>query len=189
MSRPGFLEGVGVAFAVALGSAVALPVLSLALATPVAAHAVIALVGLAYLLYLIARTGSRTGKVVLLAGWLGLSIASIALGMDLLAHAGAQIGLAWLLRALAYHRRFIASLTDGALCAFALGTGIWAAHTTGSLFLTVWSVLLVQAAFVAIPDLLTPGRTAAASAQLDDDRFARAHRAADTALRRLYASR
>ncbi len=63
---------------------------------------------------------------------------------------------------------------------------VWAAQRSGSAWLALWCFFLVQAFHVLIPATLTQTRQAAPDAA--DDAFARAHRAAEAAVRRLSSS-
>ncbi len=189
MRAPAFVEGAGVALAAALGGAAAMFLLAGVLAAPLALRAVVTAIGLAYVLYLLARAGTRAGKISALALWAVASAATLALDPPLLAHVCVQVGLVWLLRAACVHRGVLPALADLGLCAASIGAAAWAAERTGSVFLAIWCLLLVQAAHVAIPR-----RTASRSRSGDPhgatgERFARAHRSAQAALRRLSAAR
>jgi len=187
---PGFLEGVGIALAVALGGSVLMFALAGVVAAPLALRAVITGVGLAWLLYLLARTGVRTGRVSMLLAWCVATAVTLALDPPLLAHVCVQVGLAWLPRAVGVHRSVLPALADLALCAVAVAAAVWAAERTGSVFMAIWCLLLVQAAWVAIPRR-GGARHDGAAGPGDEagEPFARAHRSAEAALRRLSAAR
>jgi hypothetical protein len=68
-----------------------------------------------------------------------------------------------------------------ALGAFSVIALSWALSRTGSVLLGSWCFFLVQALFVAIPGSLTSNAVRA----LRDDRFQRAHTAAQAALSQL----
>ena len=97
-----------------------------------------------------------------------------------------HIGLIWLVRSLYFYASVVSALTDLGLSGLALAAAVWAVTHTGSLFLAIWCFFLVQALFVAIPHALSgkaaPGIQPAADR---DDRFERAHRAAEAAVRKL----
>ena len=66
---------------------------------------------------------------------------------------------------------------------------VWAATETGSPFLSIWSFFLVQALFVAIPVRVGGNHREPQPEDHHDERFERAHRAAQAALRRLSSVR
>jgi hypothetical protein len=80
-------------------------------------------------------------------------------------------------------------MLDAGLSGLALAAAVWAAISTGSLFLALWCFFLVQALFVAIPNRMSAprnhGRRAQKSASAVDDDFERAYRNAEAAVRRL----
>jgi hypothetical protein len=185
MSRPGFLEGAGVALAAAAGGTLVHGVLVPLVSAPAALRTVTALVGLAYVLYLLSRTRERVGRVTTLVAWgLAAGLAWI-IEPPLAPYALAHLGAVWLIRSLYFHARPLAALADLGLTVLALAAAFWAGQRTGSLFLALWCLFLVQALFVAIParvggrSLRTPQRGGG------EDGFERAHRAGETAVRRL----
>ena len=103
----------------------------------------------------------------------------------LFAHLCAQVGLVWLLRAFCVHRSVLPALVDLALCSSSVAVAIWAAERTGSVFMAIWCLLLVQAAYVAIPRRARSSQRAEMPPGSPDERFARAHRTAQAAVRRL----
>jgi hypothetical protein len=185
MSRPRFSEGVLVALLAALFSSVSFTILPALFGPLWTLRVLIALLGLAYLLYLLRRSDERTGRLVTLATWsvgAGLSWALLPALPDYLA---VHIGLLWLARALYHHNGPLAALADLALNLLAVMAGLWAFSHADSLFLGVWSFFLVQALFVAIPS--ATGRPAPNRPQHapDNDHFRRARRSAEVALHRL----
>ena len=71
----------------------------------------------------------------------------------------------------------------------ALSGAIWAAVQSGSLFLSIWSFFLVQALFVGIPSSISRRPGSKAAGPDPEDRFQRAHRVAEAALRKLSSAR
>jgi len=180
--------GTGLAVALVLsacGAAV------LAAATPwlgpaAALRAVIALLGLAYTLHAIARSGERVGRVTTIAAWAVIAAAVWLLGLPLPGYVLAHIGLVWLARSLYYYSGLIPALVDLGLSALGAAFAVWAAQRSGSAWLALWCFFLVQAFHVLIPASLT--KRGAGEAGAADDAFARAHRAAEGAVRRLSSS-
>jgi len=180
--RPGFFQGVMVAVILAFVASIAATGLAAFIGIGAASRLVIPLLGLAYLLYLVARSGERTGRVTVIVAWCVMSLAlwwiAPPLPMYVLIHAGAI----WLTRSLYFYSGIIPSLLDMALTGFALMTAAWALSRTGSLFMGTWSFFLIQALFAAIPaDLKRKAHQTAAS----NEPFEQARRRADAALRQL----
>lgn len=176
-----------VALLVSVGTAVAVPLVASLVGTAIALRVAVMLCGLAYLVYLLARADARAGRVVMLGLWLLVSAGVAVLDPPFAAHVVAQLGLAWIARAVWFHRGVLAALTDLGLVGLALAAGVWAAERTGSFVLSVWCVLLVQAAFVAIPRCRSLAMPQHASDDEPGVAFRRAHRAAEAALGRLAA--
>ena len=177
--------GAGLAVAVVLsacGAAV------LAAATPwlgggTALRAVIALLGLAYTLHAIARSGERVGRVTTIAAWSVVASAAWLLDPPLTGYVLAHIGLVWLARSLYYYSGLLPALVDLGLSVLGAAFAVWAAQRSGSAWLALWCFFLVQAFHVLIPASLT--KRGAAALDAADDAFGRAHRAAESAVRRL----
>jgi hypothetical protein len=182
MTRPTFLEGVGVALLASLGAGAAYAGLGLFFPVGLALRLVIAGLSLGYLLYLLGRSRERVGRISLLLLWGLMAAGSWLLGLSLPLYVLAHLGLVWLVRVLYHQSGFLAALLDLGLAALGLGAALWAAGHSGSLFLACWSFFLVQALFTAIPVRFGGGPAPANPA---DDRFEQAHRAAEAALRSL----
>jgi hypothetical protein len=94
-------------------------------------------------------------------------------------------GAVWLNRSLYRYSSLLCALADLGLSALGLAAAIWAATHTGSLFLGIWCLFLVQALFVAIPSNMGRNIAETSAGLGDEDRFRRAHRSAELAVRRL----
>jgi hypothetical protein len=184
MMRPGFLEGALVALAASLIAGALFAGLSLVLPPVAALRWVVALTAFGYLIYLLDRSGAKIGRVSAVLAWVLAS--ALALPLPLPAFVLLQAGMAWLVRSLYFHGGLVAALADLGLALLGLAAGVWALTQSGSLFLAVWSLMLVQALFGLIPS--DRGRGGAAEAQDPDDAFDRAHRGAEAALRRLHSA-
>ncbi len=184
MTRPGFLEGALVALTAALGASVLDTAFQLLLVPRAALALTAAALGLGYLLYLLGRGGQRAGRVLPLLLWVPATAAALALWPALMVQAAVQLGLVWLVRVWHFQRGFVAALLDLGLILIGAAAALWAAVHTGSLFLAVWCLFLVQALFGAIPDRpgLCPGRYAG---EFASEPFDAAARAAEAALGRL----
>ncbi len=184
MKRPTFLEGVGVALVACVIGGVLYAVLPPLFGWESPLRALIAGLGLAYIVYLLNRSQARVGKVTVASFWL---VGAVALWLVhppftvyLLLHAGAV----WIVRSVYFYRGLIPALLDLALTGFGLVASYWAAIETGSMFVALWCFFLCQALFTAIPrDLRAKRREPAAESP-----FERAHRAGLVALRTLSSS-
>jgi len=180
MKTPTFLEGAGVALLAALAAGLGQAALAWSLPPATAARLTTLLVGFGYLAYLLRRSPERAGRVVAVGTWFAaaglLWLAWPPLPFYVLAH----LGLLWLARSLYLHHGPLAALMDLGLTGLALIAGLGAWLHTGSVFLAVWCLFLVQALFVLIPSRPGPRK-----AFEEEDRFERAHRSAEAAVRKL----
>ncbi|MBK1718512.1 hypothetical protein CKO27_12825 [Thiocystis violacea] len=146
-----------------------------------AAQLIVIGLGLGYGLYLLGRSRERAGRVLLVFVWLAISLVVAALFAGVWPQILTQIGLVWLTRVVYHQPDPLAALLDLGLLLLGLATAVWTLERTGSLFLMVWTLFLIQALFTRIPSLIgsargVPPRT---------DPFDTAERAAERALRRL----
>jgi len=185
MNRPGFLEGALVALTAAVAASVAYTVLRLGLRPAPALALTIATLGLGYLLYLLQRGGERVGRMLLVLAWLPTTAAALALLPGVWGQVLVQLGFIWLARVWNFHGTPGGALLDLGLVLGGSAAALWALVHSGSLFLAVWCLFLVQALFGSIPARPGhrggPDRAAAAPA----DPFDLARRAAEGALRRI----
>ena len=189
MNKPTFFEGVAVALATSLGGGALQGALATILPAAPGLRLVVPVIGLAYVVYLLARSRERVGRVTAFLAW--ALIASVVwlleppLSLYLLVH----LALIWLIRSLFFHSGVLSALLDLGLSILALAAALWAATQSGSLFLSLWSFFLVQALFVAIPARLPRKATPGRGEPPHEDRFRRSQRAAQSALQRLSVSR
>jgi hypothetical protein len=177
--------GLAVAFIFSACGAALLAALSPWLGAATALHAVIALLGFAYAVYVIGRSGERVGRLTTIACWLVVVGGAWLLGLPLVGFVLLHIGLAWLVRSLYHYSGLLPALADFGLSLLGAAFAVWAAQRSGSAWLALWCFFLVQAFHALIPTTLRRGSTALEAA---DDGFSRAHRAAEAAVRRLSAT-
>jgi len=146
-----------------------------------ALRAVIALLGFAYVIHAIGRSGERVGRITTLVCWLAVAAGAWLAGLPLVAYALVHLGAVWLVRSLYYYSGLLPALADLGLTLLGAAFAVWAAQHAGSAWLAFWCFFLVQAFHVSIPASLTRSGTP----DVPDDAFARAHRAAEAAVRRL----
>jgi hypothetical protein len=182
MKRPSFSEGVLVALGAGLFSSVALTVIPYTVGLEWSMRALIAGLGLGYVVYLLHRSHGRTGRVVTLATWLLLAGLSWFLVVDPLLYLALHLVLIWLVRSLYHQPGPLAALLDLVLNLFALMAGLWAFVHADSIFMGVWTFFLIQAMFIGIPSL---SNRSGATPEPQADEFELAYRSAETALRKL----
>jgi hypothetical protein len=182
-----FGRALGVAFVLSLCGAATLAALTPVVGDGTALRSVIALLGFAYVLDLLARSGERVGRVTTVTAWaLGACLAASA-GLPLVAYVLVHVGLVWLVRSLYYYSSLVSALADFGLGLLGAAFAVWAAQRTGGAWLALWCFFLVQAFHVLIPATL--GRAGAPARDEATDAFARAQRAAEAAVRRLSTPR
>lgn len=180
--------GLGIGFVLAIGGAAVLAALAPWLGFAAATRTVIAALGFAYLLYVMGASGERVGRVTTLALWAATTALIAAAGWPLAVYALAHVALVWLVRSLYHYSGLLPALADFGLALLGAAFAAWAAQRSGSAWLAFWCFFLVQSLHVLIPSSLG-GSPRDASDGGGGDAFARAHRAAESALRRLSSAR
>lgn len=180
--QPSFTRGLGAAFVLALAGGAVLAALAPWLGLGTALRAVIALVGFAYMLYVIGSSGERVGRITTIACWCVVAGGAWLVGLPLVGYVLLHVGLVWLVRSLYHYSGVLPALVDLGLCVLGVAFGVWAAQRSGSAWLALWCFFLVQAFHALIPASLTKRGD---SATETEDAFAHAHRAAEGAVRRL----
>ena len=183
---PSFGRALGAAFVLSVCGAAVLAALAPFTGTGTALRAVIALLGFAYVLYLMASSGERVGRVTTVALWTVAGSLAWFAGLPLVAYALVHVALIWLVRSLYCYSGVLPALADLGLSLLGAAFAVWAAQRSGGAWLAFWCFFLVQAFHVLIP--VGIGARADDSADGADDAFARAQRAADAAVRRLSAA-
>jgi hypothetical protein len=174
--------GVVAAFVLSACGAALLAALSPWLGFSTALRAVVALLGFCYALYVIGRSGERVGRLTTIASWLVVAGGAWIFGLPLAGYLLLHVGLAWLVRSLYHYSGLLPALADFGLSLLGAAFAVWAAQRSGSAWLALWCFFLVQAFHALIPPTVRRGAGAPAAV---DDAFARAHRAAEAAVRRL----
>jgi hypothetical protein len=182
-STPSLTSGLGAAFVLSACGAALLAALSPWLGFQTALRAVIALSGLAYTVHVVASSGERVGRLTVLACWLAIAGGAWVVGLPLAGYVLLHVGLVWLVRSLYRYSGLLPALADFGLSLLGAAFAVWAAQRSGSAWLALWCFFLVQAFHALIPPALT--RRSERGGVQPDDRFARAHRAAEAAVRRL----
>lgn len=179
---PTFLEGAVVALIAAFIGALAYGAFTLVLSGPVTLRLVVAGLGLGYLLYLLGRSRERIGRVTSLSLWLTTTVLLWVLSPSLSLYLLVHMAMIWVARSLYFHQGPLAALADLGLIGLGLLAALGAYLHTGSLFLSLWCLFLVQALFVFIP---LRGGVASMDPGNDEEHFRRAYRTAEAAVQRL----
>jgi hypothetical protein len=182
MRAPSFVEGVVVALVAALCASLLYSIALLLLPVESALRLLIALLSLGYAIYLLRRSRLRSGRVAAVAVWLVIGLSTLIPGLSLGAAVALHSGFIWLLRSRHLHAGPLAALMDLGLILLGLATAFWAVLQSGNLFLAVWSLFLVQALFVFIPNSADWKRSDDPEPQ---NPFAQAYQSAQLALQRL----
>jgi hypothetical protein len=180
---PSLALGLGIGLVLSVSGAAILTALAPLVGWGSALRAVVALLGLAYVLYVLGKSAERVGRVTTVVLWLGVSAAAWLAPVPFVGYVLIHVGLVWLVRSLYFHSGVLPATADLGLTLLGAAFGVWAANRSGSAMLALWCFFLVQAFHVLIPAAID-GR--AQQRPVDDDlRFGRAHAAAEAALRRL----
>jgi hypothetical protein len=189
MRHPTFLEGVAVAVVASTAGSILFTALTAVFAGGAVLRVVIAGIGLGYVLYLFSRSRERTGRITALVAWAAVAGLTWLMSPALPLYALVHLGLVWLIRSLYFYCSVLSALADLGLTGLSLAAAVWASIHTGSLFLAIWCLFLVQALFVAIPEGMDRKGLQGARSNADEDRFQRAYRAAQAAVRKLASER
>ncbi len=181
MNRPTFTQGVIVAGAFALGAGAFVVALTPFLATATVARLLVPALAFAYIMYLLAQSHERTGRVTVVAAWCVLATTAWWFVASFPAYVLIHAAAIWLVRSLYFHAGALTSVLDLVLTVFASAFTVGVLMRTGSAFLATWCFFLTQALFAAIPAALDRGH----AARPPPSAFDRASQQADAALRQL----
>lgn len=185
MKEPTLIEGIGVALVTSIAGATGFSVLAVVFTDANVFRLMITLMTLAYVLYLLARSHERVGRVTVVFIWLTVATLNYLFVPSLLLYLVFHIGLIWLVRALYHYQGILPAMADLILTGFGLVSAIWAWSVSQSLLLSFWCFFLVQALFVLIPKQLSGKSGKQEFSSQAEDKFERAHRAAELAVRKM----
>ena len=188
MKKPGFFEGVIVALIISVSASVAYMILSSLLGGGWLLRILVAAMGLAYVIYLLSRSKERVGKITVTASWIAGAAIIWLLAPTFVLYVLLHVGMIWLIRSLYYYTSVLSSLADFGLNAISVVIAFWAGLHSHSLFLSLWCFFLTQALFVLIPVSLQSSLKPSAKYTSSEDRFEKAYRNAESAVRKLSAS-
>lgn len=181
---PTFIEGVVVALIASLVISVSVSVFDWVLPLGLLIRVLISVAGFAYLLYLLSRCREKVGRVTALSLYIAMVIATWVFSPSLPLVVIAHLGLVWLIRSLYFYSSVLSALLDLGLTALSVVAAIAAYLHTGSLFMGVWSLFLLQALFSWIPSDWQRHVTSNHPGPVKD-RFQTAYQAAENAVRQL----
>lgn len=187
MKRPGFLNGVLVAAALALLASIGLTVLAPVFTLGLLYLFVIPCLGLSYILYLFSCSAERVGRVTTLGLWTLVAASAWILALPLTLYLVVHVCTIWLIRSLYFHSSIVPALMDLGLNVLSLASAIWAFMQSGSPFLAIWCFFLVQSLFILIPPVLHARIHSGVDKHAKADNFERARRRAEAAIRELFA--
>jgi len=185
MKQATFLEGVGVALIASIAGAAGFSVLAGVYYSGSVLMFIITVLCFAYVMYLLARSRERVGRITVIVVWTAVMVMSWLLAPSTLIYLVIQLGMIWLIRSLYYYSSVLASLADLGLSSLSLVVALWAWSSTHSLLMSFWCFFLVQALFVFIPRKLAKSGDKVTDSRLTEDPFDRAHRVAEVAVRKL----
>lgn len=184
--RPGFFHGVMMAAVFAFFASALAATLTPFFGFGSVIRLLIPALGLAYLVYLMSRSGQRVGRITTISLWTALAAvtwwAAPPIPLYLLIHVAAI----WLVRSLYFYSGIVPALMDLGLSALSISASAWAISRSGSVFLAIWTFFLVQALFASIPASVQTRTRAERTTVADNECFKQAKRQADAALRRLF---
>lgn len=183
MKMPSFYEGIAVTFVSSFVGSVLYFSLSSLFADSFLIRLLISTIGFVYLIYLLIRSQARIGKVIVIVLWPLLSLSLWLIWPPITLFVLLHIAAIWLIRSLYFYSSVLSALADLALNLFSVSAAIWAAHHTGSIFLSIWCFFLIQALFVVIPDNIQ--YRSARKTPETEDRFHRAYKTAQSAVQKL----
>ncbi len=186
MRRPSFFHGVIVAAILGFFASAVVATLTPFVGLGAVLRLVIPALGLAYLLYLFSRSGEAIGRVITLSVWGALAAITWWVAPPIPFYLLIHVAAIWLVRSLYFYSGVMPALMDLGLSTLSVSATIWAITRSGSVFLATWCFFLVQALFVTIPPAIRETNTPERNAAAENEKFERARRQADQALRQLF---
>lgn len=146
-----------------------------------------------YIIYLLVRSGQRTGRFTVMFTSATLSLLALVVIDSFFLFLMVHMAMVWMVRSLYFYKNIFQSLADLLLMSAAVLSAGWTWASTGSLFLTSWCFFITQALFIYIPGLISFKPTAQSTinnstANYEDDQFERAFQLAEQASERLIKS-
>jgi hypothetical protein len=185
MKSPGLLEGIVVAIVASITGGILIALLPIVSSQYTTIRILLSVLAIGYMLYLMKRSTERTGRVVMVAIWLIVTLGSLLLGTSVIGFALIQVTSIWIVRSLYFQSSPLPALLDLGLVAFGLVASAWAILQTGSVMTAIWCFFLSQSLFVLIPGFSRNRDAQNCFKPVEQDRFNSAHRVALDAVRKL----
>ena len=181
MKKPTLIEGIVVAALLSVGAGAAAFIFFGLFPAWIASAALVTGLTLAYLGYVLWRSGTKVGAATILVTAFVAMIAMFFLGAPAIFLAVIAVSIISLSRSLVMYNSFISAAIDFGLTTLSFGAGIWGAFVSGSAVAGIWSFFLAQALFVFIPTSFSTCRLKE-TAKTSVGGFERAQRAAEQAI-------
>ena len=140
MTRPNFYEGVLVALIASLIGGLVFTMLLSLFSGGLVLRLVVAGIAFAYVMYLLARSRERTGRLTVITIWMIISAVTLFVGVPLSVYLVVHLCMIWLIRSLYFYSSVVSSLIDLGLNFMSLGAAIWAGTQTNSIFLSMYHI-------------------------------------------------
>lgn len=185
MRQISILNGIAFAIIISLISALLIHLLPLILTISNSYRLTIAVLSLAYLIYLFRYSEVRRGRVIVFIAWMSINFAAWFFNLSLINLIAINLLTIWLVRSLYFHSSISAATLDLLLVAMSAGAGTWALLHTSSPVAAAWCFFLCQSLFSAIPQSSLSVNKISPDNRKDTGRFEAAHRVAMDAVRKL----
>ena len=188
MKKLEFITGAGWGLLLAVLAAAFYFVCSFILPVTFTLYLTLSLTALAYIAFMLMYSRVANGKLIYFSAAMLLMTAALLLQISILFYAGLLTVIIWMTRVCYFHRSLTGLLTDAPLSAASVAVAVWAFAHSHSIFLTIWSYLLIQA--LISPSILPwlSGKKCNEPADFghSTNQFLRAQRIAENALQKLH---
>ena len=154
MNTPDFKEGLLVTFGLSFFGSLFFYGISYFIASANQIYLTASLLSLFYILYLIIRSKEKTGRITALTIWIVITFSSWFTAVPFSLFIIVQLAIVWMLRSLYFYSSIFSSIADLFLTSISISVALWAGFHSGTLFLALWSLFLMQSLFVFIPTSL-----------------------------------
>lgn len=182
-----FIEGAGIALLFSISGAILFSGLVSLFSGGLVFRVLASTLAFAYIVYLLARSTERTGRITVVFLWTAFALLNLLLVDSLLLYLSLHITAIWFIRSLYYYNSLFSSLTDLMLTALSLIAAIIAWNVSHSLLLVLWCFFLLQALFIFIPARFAR-RNREQTDAMTTDTFEHAYQRAQIALHKISTS-
>jgi hypothetical protein len=154
MNTPNFKEGLLIAFVLSFMGSVFFYGISWFVSSFNQIYFTASLLSFCYLTYLSMRSKVKTGRITALTIWMVITLSSWFMSVPISLFVLIQLAIIWMLRSLYFYSSLFSSIADLFLTAVSISAALWAGFHSGTLFLALWCLFLIQSLFVFIPAAL-----------------------------------